>query len=147
MQTRPAPPPWQVLAASFPALDAALDAREYVFPEGERDPNFQGFHRVERLIFGWGGGLAGLGGRLWMVTGCLVCVVALRAFARGHVVLPLLSLRYGLFSGGRSRAVLPPLTCRPQSLIWLCRRRPPHPAVTAMWAPPPWSTLAASSRP
>lgn len=68
----PARPPArpQVLAASFPNLDLALDAREYAFPEGERSPDFQGFHKLERLIFGcvgraevewvrgWGGGRA-----------------------------------------------------------------------------------------
>ncbi len=49
------PPPTsvQVLAGSFLALDVALDAREYIFPEGERSPDFQGFHKLERLIFGW----------------------------------------------------------------------------------------------
>lgn len=46
------PPTPQVLAASFQALDLALDAREYAFPEGERSPDFTGFHRVERLLFG-----------------------------------------------------------------------------------------------
>lgn len=41
----------QVLAASFPSLDADLDAREYSFPGGEKSANFRGFHRLERLLF------------------------------------------------------------------------------------------------
>lgn len=64
-----------MLAGSFLALDVALDAREYIFPEGERSPDFQGFHKLERLIFGWVQGgqrmLDGLQGcSLWQAGGC-----------------------------------------------------------------------------
>ncbi|EFN52260.1 hypothetical protein CHLNCDRAFT_14379, partial [Chlorella variabilis] len=41
----------QVLATSFPGLDANLDAREYSFPEGELSDLFKGFHRLERLVY------------------------------------------------------------------------------------------------
>lgn len=41
----------QVLAASFPDIDSDIDAREYAFPYGERDPAFKGNHHLEALIF------------------------------------------------------------------------------------------------
>ncbi|KAI3432251.1 hypothetical protein D9Q98_003812 [Chlorella vulgaris] len=49
--TRPIYEQVEVLAASFPSLDADLDAREYSFPGGEKSANFRGFHRLERLLF------------------------------------------------------------------------------------------------
>lgn len=41
----------EVLAASFPDIDSDIDAREYAFPYGERDPAFKGNHHLEALIF------------------------------------------------------------------------------------------------
>jgi len=47
-------PPYEeieVLAASFPETDTAIDARPYSIEGGEANPDFQGFHRVEALVF------------------------------------------------------------------------------------------------
>lgn len=47
-------PPYEeieVLAPSFPELDEAIDARPYTFETGEDDPNFRGFHVVERALY------------------------------------------------------------------------------------------------
>lgn len=47
-------PPYEqieTLAHVFPDLDAAIDARPYVYGTGEDDPNFAGFHLLERHIF------------------------------------------------------------------------------------------------
>lgn len=47
-------PPYEeieVLAASFPDTDEAIDARPYAFDEGESSPDFKGFHRVEILLY------------------------------------------------------------------------------------------------
>ena len=43
--------PLQVLAASFPDIDSDIDAREYAFPLGERDPGFKGGHHIEALLY------------------------------------------------------------------------------------------------
>lgn len=47
-------PPYEqieTLAPSFPILDRDIDARPYVFPTGEHDPEWKGFHLLERQIF------------------------------------------------------------------------------------------------
>jgi hypothetical protein len=47
-------PPYEeieVLAASFPERDAAIDARPYAFAGGETDDGLKGFHKVEALLF------------------------------------------------------------------------------------------------
>lgn len=47
-------PPYEqieTLAPIFPDLDAAIDARPYVYPTGENDPHFAGFHLLERAIY------------------------------------------------------------------------------------------------
>lgn len=41
----------EVLAASFADTDTAIDARPYAFEQGEADPEFMGFHRIEALIY------------------------------------------------------------------------------------------------
>lgn len=47
-------PPYEqieTLAHVFPDLDAAIDARPYVYGTGEDDPGFAGFHLLERHLF------------------------------------------------------------------------------------------------
>ena len=44
----------QVLASAFPDLDLAIDGRPADFANGELDPAFRGFHRVEVLLFSRG---------------------------------------------------------------------------------------------
>lgn len=47
-------PPYEeieVLAASFPDTDEAIDARPYAFDEGETSADFRGFHRIEALLY------------------------------------------------------------------------------------------------
>jgi len=47
-------PPYEeieVLAASFPETDGAIDARPYAVDGGETNPNFVGFHRIEALLY------------------------------------------------------------------------------------------------
>lgn len=47
-------PPYEeieVLAASFPETDEAIDARPYAFDAGESSPDFKGFHRIETLLY------------------------------------------------------------------------------------------------
>ncbi|CAN8073075.1 unnamed protein product [Agarophyton chilense] len=47
-------PPYEqieTLAPIFPELDAAIDARPYVYGTGEDDDNFAGFHVLERAIY------------------------------------------------------------------------------------------------
>jgi iron uptake system component EfeO len=47
-------PPYEeieVLAASFPETDEAIDARPYAFEMGESSPDFKGFHRIEILLY------------------------------------------------------------------------------------------------
>lgn len=47
-------PPYEeieVLAASFPDTDEAIDARPYAFDDGESSPDFRGFHRIENLLY------------------------------------------------------------------------------------------------
>lgn len=47
-------PPYEqieTLAHVFPQLDAAIDARPYVYATGEDDPSFEGFHRIERDLY------------------------------------------------------------------------------------------------
>lgn len=47
-------PPYEeieVLAASFPETDAAIDARPYSIDGGETSADFVGFHRIEALLF------------------------------------------------------------------------------------------------
>ena len=41
----------QVLASAFPQLDRAIDGRSSEFPQGELDPAFRGFHRIEIFVF------------------------------------------------------------------------------------------------
>ncbi len=41
----------QVLAGAFPQEDADIDARPYAFPEGDKDEDFKGFHKIERSLF------------------------------------------------------------------------------------------------
>ncbi len=41
----------QVLASAFPELDLAIDGRSSEFAQGELDPNFRGFHRIEIFVF------------------------------------------------------------------------------------------------
>lgn len=47
-------PPYEeieVLAASFPETDEAIDARPYAIDGGEASEDFRGFHRIEALIY------------------------------------------------------------------------------------------------
>ncbi|MGF1575482.1 MAG: EfeM/EfeO family lipoprotein [Cyanophyceae cyanobacterium] len=47
-------PPYEqieVLAASFPEIDEAIDARPYGYEEGELSPDFISIHRIEAQIF------------------------------------------------------------------------------------------------
>ncbi len=47
-------PPYEeieVLAASFPEEDEAIDARPYAIPGGETSPKYRSMHRIEALIF------------------------------------------------------------------------------------------------
>ncbi len=47
-------PPYEeieVLAASFPETDEAIDARPYAIAGGESSPDYQSVHRIESLIF------------------------------------------------------------------------------------------------
>lgn len=39
------------LVALFPELDGTIDAREDAFPKGAKDPNWTGFHPIERAVF------------------------------------------------------------------------------------------------
>ena len=39
------------LVALFPELDGKIDAREDAFPKGARDPDWTGFHPIERAIY------------------------------------------------------------------------------------------------
>ena len=39
------------LVALFPELDGKVDAREDAFPKGAKDPNWTGFHPIERALF------------------------------------------------------------------------------------------------
>lgn len=41
----------EVLALFFPLLDRDIDARPYTFEFGEDDPEFKGFHKIERALF------------------------------------------------------------------------------------------------
>lgn len=41
----------QVLASAFPELDLAIDGRSSEFAQGELDPDFRGFHRIEIFVF------------------------------------------------------------------------------------------------
>ena len=41
----------ETLAPSFPDEDRKIDARPYVFDGGELNPEFQGFHKVERALY------------------------------------------------------------------------------------------------
>eukprot|EP00171_Calliarthron_tuberculosum_P009616 IDg9616t1 len=51
VESRPPYEEIEVLAPAFPDLDEAIDARPYVFPTGEDDPGFAGFHLVERKLY------------------------------------------------------------------------------------------------
>jgi len=41
----------ETLANSFESLDRDIDARPYVFGDGEDNPSFRGFHVIERLLY------------------------------------------------------------------------------------------------
>lgn len=51
VKSRPLYEQIEVLAASFPQEDSDLDARPYAFGLGEFDPEFKGFHKLERQIY------------------------------------------------------------------------------------------------
>ena len=49
-------PPYEeieTLANVFMDIDRDIDARPYVFENGETDNDFRGFHKIEALLFGW----------------------------------------------------------------------------------------------
>jgi iron uptake system component EfeO len=49
--TRPSYEEIEVLAASFPETDEAIDARPYAIPGGETSPDYVSVHRIESLLF------------------------------------------------------------------------------------------------